>query len=811
MTTSNETSTTQLSEVAQHAIWRIFGNGLAPLKQSTCRDLVEPIIQKQLRKTGEANRAIAEIRSWFDPDGGPNQLRLDVSELVAEIIIDGIRDALSATTGIENHDTAFWALGSIRTDLSAPIILASWSPEQIDRFAAYALDTLESLHEKGNIIDPKHIVGPDIRGATAHPHEIGHDDPLRTFHVGPDTVYEAYRLMYPGIPSVVDLLLELKPEMLPDLVDKIQNHLMQSFAASCLAGIRATSDYRQPLNWIADTSSTALIALAILHTLEIVHERETASRTLPNSGAVETVYSVAVSDPIADLVSSLAALGPARSTWWAFELLNHTSFGPDQKRATAEQVEERCTELLNDNVLNRWSDEVTNELEDGLRRARLAPRGKPLADIAWRMRDAQPEKASQISGLILDEHERRMATALEDNKHFPYLASRWNYQDWLTALGAAVVMLHNDLDPMDWAMNKCKALPLSAWDADEEGRVFHVADRVARTQMTVGLYAVQLLTDAGRVLDSGKLRTFAEKVWAHADFVRKYCDLLIEDSVTTEFAARVAAGFGEPDQAWVLQQANSPAVDPQTLWTLLDQIKRQDNAAIHEDTSEEIRKIASDRYVNSVEASPQSALHLANLWVLLDAPQEAAETVQVLLTYHPSHADRAHAIPAMKMLAFAESRGVLANDLVETSRSIYDNLWGSTLRRMKSTRNRKLTPSWDVQRMHRTQVLDRRRGWTRNATSYPTWACWHHHVALCLLGGAFLLSLQQAWGERCPGSRGRKSTGWCGRCCPGNGSGRMSCCGGSRIPRIVTNGPGVPMPSVEPPFAHPRASLLEPL
>ena len=27
-----------------------------------------------------------------------------------------------------------------------------------------------------------------------------------------------------------------------------------------------------------------------------------------------------------------------------------------------------------------------------------------------------------------------------------------------------------------------------------------------------------------------------------------------------------------------------------------------------------------------------------------------------------------------------------------------------------------------------------------------TWPGWHHHVALCLLGGAFLLSLQQAWG-----------------------------------------------------------------
>ena len=30
------------------------------------------------------------------------------------------------------------------------------------------------------------------------------------------------------------------------------------------------------------------------------------------------------------------------------------------------------------------------------------------------------------------------------------------------------------------------------------------------------------------------------------------------------------------------------------------------------------------------------------------------------------------------------------------------------------------------------------------------WAGWHHHVALRLLGGAFLLSLQQAWGEKMP-------------------------------------------------------------
>ena len=93
-----------------------------------------------------------------------------------------------------------------------------------------------------------------------------------------------------------------------------------------------------------------------------------------------------------------------------------------------------------------------------------------------------------------------------------------------------------------------------------------------------------------------------------------------------------------------------------------------------------------------------------------------------------------------------------------------------------------------------------------------TWAGWHHHVALCLLGGAFLLSLQQAWGKKMPRitrpqslpSCRRGSTGWCGKCCPGNGSGLKSCCGGWRIRRTVTNGPGAPMKSAAPPFAPPQ-------
>ena len=80
-----------------------------------------------------------------------------------------------------------------------------------------------------------------------------------------------------------------------------------------------------------------------------------------------------------------------------------------------------------------------------------------------------------------------------------------------------------------------------------------------------------------------------------------------------------------------------------------------------------------------------------------------------------------------------------------------------------------------------------------------SWAGWHHHIAMCLLGGAFLLGLQQDWGGRCPGSPVPRCTGWCGRCCPGSGSGRTSCCYGWWSLNYVTSGPAAPTKDAAPP------------
>ena len=91
-----------------------------------------------------------------------------------------------------------------------------------------------------------------------------------------------------------------------------------------------------------------------------------------------------------------------------------------------------------------------------------------------------------------------------------------------------------------------------------------------------------------------------------------------------------------------------------------------------------------------------------------------------------------------------------------------------------------------------------------------TWPGWHHHGALCLLGGAFLLSLQQAWGGKMPRITRPQVYRVVREMLPRERFGPAEFCGGLRIRRIVANGPAASMQSAAPSSAHPQTSRLEP-
>ena len=674
-------ATNRLPSEAKQAIWQIFGNGESPSESKTTYELADSILRNLVRKSDEAQKAIAEIQSWFEPVGDKYVLKQEMRKPVSWDIIAGVRRALLSSDKVKNRDTAFWAIGSVHPETSASIMRQHWSSGEIKTLASYAMETLERLSRDSKIIDPASTFGNLPTGTKWVSHESEQYQDLRGYEIVPDTGQH----IYPGVKAVVALLLELNPKLFTTLINKVNSRILQSDTIFYFLHAKSQPGCQQPLGWISHTSSKALIAFAIVKTIEDAQKRETRHATAPSPQSTATPDGTASEKLITDLVDKLSSLDPTESTWWIFELLNYTSYGPSEKRPTVEQVDQSCTQLLKDIISQHWSDDLASELQSGLRRAQFEPRGKPLADIAWEIQHEQPEKAGELSRILLDEHERRMNETVTGSLQFPYITGRWSHLDWLLSIAAAAVIYHKEIDPTEWSTAKCEKLPLSAWDADENWKSFLQTIRVAQTQITIGLFGVQLLEKAGRPLDQGKLRAFAEKAWDHDNFVRhQYSDIPIEESEAAELAARVAVVFGEPDPEWVLKQANKSAVDPRSLWALLDQMKCQGNTTIDDDDFAEMRNIASHRYINAEEANPQMAPHLVNLWVLLDAPEEAAKTAKLLLAYNPIYTkeSRRHPrinrdllIPALKMLAFAESRGELADEMVKTSRSLYDNLW----------------------------------------------------------------------------------------------------------------------------------------
>ena len=91
-----------------------------------------------------------------------------------------------------------------------------------------------------------------------------------------------------------------------------------------------------------------------------------------------------------------------------------------------------------------------------------------------------------------------------------------------------------------------------------------------------------------------------------------------------------------------------------------------------------------------------------------------------------------------------------------------------------------------------------------------TWARWHHHMALCLLAGAFLLSLQQDWGEKMPRITRPQVYRVVREMLPREPFVPAELLRWPEETQECNEGANAPMPSVEPPFVPPHMSLLEP-
>ena len=668
---------------ARSAVWRIFGAGESPLTQMTSCNLVESVINKRVSPPFR-RQSKDEILAWFETDGEHRSLKSEMYEPVADMILRGLYDALSSRGGFGEGATAFWAIGFIEPDIAAPTIRRVWTADAIDCFTEYAIKTLERLCREDSVLDANKLMSLDAPKARASLMPVENREMLKAYQ----ELEEHFWWLYPGVARIVNLVINLNPDSFYEIVDKIDHRMVQSHAANCLI-YQDHSDNRTPLRWLTRESSDELIALAVTHTLRNINELD-SERLIGNKEESEKgELDAAAGGLLSELVRRLTLLGPDARARWLVELLN---FGvssinrshQNEKPQRVEQLETGCEETLQHLICQSWSDELSDVLRQGLCLSPFAPKVLPLARAALKLRETHPARSVDIARLILKALDQKIADAINDDGSFHYDVSHWRYDDWARGLAIALVLSDESRDIRGWVESKCRELPLSIWDVEENYGRFLDAEKIAQFLFIVALYALQMRDDVGRRSEPAEYLSMAESIWEHCHFANQHSGAhLSEGSVVAGFAARVAVELGKPSDTWLLEQSGRRGVGPRAMWVLLEQrISRDDISAgtterVEGLTSTEFRHIALERFGDVIGADLESLWFLGNLWLALDAPDEAERTAMAIIAFPQRQLNRTYLIFALKLLAFSVSKRRPSSLALNQTTLLYERLWAS--------------------------------------------------------------------------------------------------------------------------------------
>ena len=684
-----------LADEAKAVIWRIFGQGASPLKKLSAYELIRPVMKKRVfpdDRAADLDRIISEIQKWFESHGGQWRLRADMREPVATLILEGIRS--------EREKDAVWAVGSIDdVDLTAELIRHHWSCEEINSFVEDTLTALVEVCVRDDVVDASRCAGFGVQGSTSAyvaKRDLERPGKLEAFSHLDNRGFELVcHGLHPAIGNLLELVVELRPEQFPRLIEMVDHPVMQACAAYRMIGAARRVDHRSTLNWITKDSCKALVALAVLHTLNTVNRLDEELRYVDGLDADQHSWSTelrppeddldaAAADLLTGLVNKLAGLEPLTCARWIGELLSHAPYvlpvrNEHEIGSRNEQFETACTKLLLRLVQRSWSDGLLDALRAGLL---LSPRitwTRYLAEVAWELREVDAARAVEVARVTLEEHERHVAEQTER------LYVRWNdydYRQWLRGVGLALALSCEKLNLLQWVSVHCQALPLSVWDAEERPEIFSAADRAAQHWLFVALHALPGLKELGRTIDSGEIRALAEKIWAHDHFVEQYLFSRFEASIVVELAARYAAEFGEPSDEWLLEQARDHRVGPCALWALIDQGKSKsnrekgrENKQGDEMMTKELVRIASDRFDRGGRFGLAELRFWGLLWFVLGAVSETEQTALAIVAFPLTEHDRGLKILALKLFAFLASKGEMPPVHRDYIESLYNELW----------------------------------------------------------------------------------------------------------------------------------------
>ena len=676
---------------ARAVVWKIFGSGESPLESRSSYERIEGVIREHVSPT-EQDSSIAEIRGWFDSYGDRRWLKPEMCEPVAALILDGI--------GSVRSETAIWAIGSVNADLAAGNIRSRWSPEGIDSFVECALAALEKLCDQDEVLDATRVPGLADPGSNARiPRDaVECEGKLETFRNLEDHGIElVYYGLHPTAGNLIRLVLELRPERFEPLIERLDHPVIQARAAHHMTNAETQPlDSRGTLLWITEDSCDALVALAILHTLNSVNRLDDDTRSAARMSAdrytdgteshhQEDDLDSAADGLLAGLVERLAILDPLKCARWIGELLSGAPYvlhrgHNNEKPKRVEQIENACTELLARLVRHSWSEGLVDALRAGLC---LTPRttwNRHMAEVAWEIRNVAPARAAELARLTLQEDERHIAEEIERN-HLFLNWSDWHDREWNHGLGMALALSRSELDLPNWVAARCRSLPLTVWDAEENHEAFSTADRAVQHWFLVVFLAVPALKELGRAIEPATVRALSEKLWAHCHFAGQYLIDSSEASVATEHAARYTVAFGEPNDAWFLSQVRDPGVGPRALWALIDQRMRMSVREVRTDDhynemiTAEIVSATSERFGNGCQFDLDALQFWGRLWFLLGAVDKAEQTAVAIIAFRPRAHDRPAKVLALKLLALVASTRRLAPAVAAYPASLYGQLW----------------------------------------------------------------------------------------------------------------------------------------
>ena len=662
-------------------VWRILGVSESPFRPSLDQELVETWVCNQVSR-GNQDMVTNEIRGWFHLDSEHWILREEFRVPAAMLILHGIKEDINYAGKSLGDDIAFWAIGSIHPDVAETVIRSQWSADEIRTIVNYALQILNQLCCRNRVINPDRIARFGVAGAEVTVEVTRQQDNLKTFQ----RMEECEWWLYPGVLSMVGLLIKLDPSLFVPMVERAEHPVVQRWAAQCAAGYFMHADFQRPLEWVTEGSPDAAVALAIVHTVENINHLDAESRWNSRSLKEHVGLDDTGSDLLTGLLDKLASIEPIAAARWMIELLNYSvaafpAYGSPEKPGRVGQLEQLCLQKLSYLVCQHWSDELSRVIRVGLLTDPLLPKTLPAAYIAWEIRESWPERSAEIAHMILDEHERHVRETLDGDRRFFYNSGSWSAQDWIFGLGIALTLSRADVDPLKWALDRCSVLPLNAWDANDDPKRFRKADEAAGIYFSVALRAVDILYSNGYSVDPGLAKALAEKLWDHRSFVEKCAYSLPTDWYAAEYAARAAVGLSKPTVTWLVAQVSNPVVSPRILWALVDErLSRTGhlvgNAALQENAiRSRLFRAASDRYGNSIALGLDDLRYLARLWPLLGGAKEAEHTAMNILAFRRPKLQRADQIAALELLAFAVSLRPPAGAITEIITSLYAELW----------------------------------------------------------------------------------------------------------------------------------------